>query len=146
MSLYFCFAPEDTFSFTQFSHKRKMQFTFAIPFASSSAPASFQQRGLLPIFSCYSPVPRSPAWPYFTIQFSQQFCLNMGGFVFSSTFPILTHTDGAQLCEVVAYNCRPNSGLQFQIATNPLQQLCQSQLVSSPLQHVKILSLRAWET
>lgn len=137
MSLYFCFAPEDTFSFTQFSHKRKTQFTFAIPFASSSAPASFQQRGLLPIFSCYSPVPSSPAGPYFTIQFSQQFCLIMGGFVFSSTFPILTHTDGAQCPKIIkrafilqglglSQNRQgnpgklPNSGLQFQIAPNPL--------------------------
>lgn len=121
------------------------------PLASSSPPTSFQQHSLLA--SCYSWVPSSEAWP--------NFCSTMG-FVFSSSFPTLIHTDRGStvpaakllnmhfsttgshpLPEQARKSSEVHSDLQFQIA--PLKQLSQSQCSSSPVQHINILSLHTWE-
>ena len=64
-----------------------------LPFASSSAPASFELHGLfvhfLPFLTSFQFSQHGPISPF---SFHTRFCLNIG-FVFSSIFPILTHTD-----------------------------------------------------
>lgn len=144
-SLYFYFTPEEFF---QFQEKGKCNSPF--PLLLPPPQLLFSSIASLSIFSCYSPVPSFPTWSSFTIQFSHTILLAPGFCVpqyVSYPYPYRwrEHSAPSVLSKIIKHaQGNPgkllNSGLQFQIAPNPLKQLRQSQLFSSRLQHVKILS------
>lgn len=150
MSLYFCFTPKEYFQFYERVLSQKENAIhpslcfFLCPnfFLAAWPPCPFS-----PVTHQF---PGLQHGPISLLSFHTQFCLNMG-FVVSSRFPTITCTDGGSIvppaCSEKLLNMhfsttgsQPlpervrkswksiSSGLHFQIAPSPLEQLCRSQL------------------